>query len=387
MLNYLANYSGNNISNPDLIYPGEQIWVPKGGSAPVNTDPNQGGGTTIDAPVTSNPDPNQGVGTTVPSTISSVAQQNNLGNATSDVIQYSGDVSYQLFEKGSVVSSQYGTFPLYGGIRQEFLNTGGLNGRLAAPTSEEKGLGDGTIIQYFEHGNIYWNGTKAIAYDAESKETPTVQKPSNIPVQISGFNELGSLSEKYETGGRGSDVIGYDPVGGWSYGTYQLATNPGTLGSFVKSAIASKWRQELEPLTPGTQAFNDKWKEIASRDSQEFSTAQHEYIKSTHYDLLASKLMNTLNLDVNQHSKALRDVIWSIAVQHGPNNNVVNNALGGKNISQMSESEIINSIYAERGRKNSAGNLVYFSDSPLNIQQSVANRFVNEQADALAMLQ
>lgn len=256
---------------------------------------------------------------------------------------------------------------------------------MGAPTSEEKNLG-GNIVQYFERGNIYWNGSKAIAYD-EDKNPPKDQKPSNIPVPFSDSNELGSLSANYETRKGGPGTIGYDLVGGWSYGTYQLATNPGTLGRFLSSEIASKWRPELQGLTPGTPAFNDKWKDIASRDSKEFSTAQHEYIKITHYEPLASKLMNTLNLDVNQHSKALRNVIWSIAVQHGSNNNVVNNALKGKNISQMPESEIINAIYAERGRKNSAGNLVYFPDSTLDIQKSVANRFVNEKADALAMLQ
>jgi hypothetical protein len=65
----------------------------------------------------------------------------------------------------------------------------------------------------------------------------------------------------------------------------------------------------------------------------------------------------------------------------------VNNSLKGKNISRMSESELINAIYAERGKKDSAGNLVYFSSSPRNIQKSVDNRFVDERSDALAMLQ
>jgi surface antigen len=111
--------------------------------------------------------------------------QGTLGNPTSDVINYGG-ASYQLFDNGSIVSSANGTFPLYGGIRQAFLNTGGLEGWLGAPKSEEKGLGNGNIIQYFEHGYIYWNGSKAIAYKGESNETPTVQKPSNTPIQSSG---------------------------------------------------------------------------------------------------------------------------------------------------------------------------------------------------------
>ena len=204
----IANYSGNNIPHPDLIYPGEQIWVPKGGSAPVNTDPNQGGGTTIDPPVTSNPDPNQGGGTTVQSTISSVAQQNNLGNATSDVIQYSGDVSYQLFEKGSVVSSQYGTFPLYGGIRQAYKNTGGLEGWLGAPTSEEKGLGNGNIIQYFEDGYIYWNGSKATAYK-EGTDLPS-NNSGNSPVKPNPIPKPGNPNPV--TNPSNPDPINPDPT-------------------------------------------------------------------------------------------------------------------------------------------------------------------------------
>ena len=41
---------------------------------------------------------------------------------------------------------------------------------------------------------------------------------------------------------------------------------------------------------------------------------------------------------------------------------------------------------AERGRRGADGNLVYFSSSPASTQASVANRFVAERADALAML-
>jgi Subtilase family/Peptidase family M23/LGFP repeat len=126
-----------------------------------------------------------------------------LGNPTSDAINYNG-VSYQTFEKGSIVSSKNGTFPLYGAIRQEFLKTGGLDGWLGAPKSAEKGQGDGTLIQYFEKGYISWNGVKAIAYQEGSKP-PIVQIPSNIPSKSSNnggsgnssyLNELASWSDE-----------------------------------------------------------------------------------------------------------------------------------------------------------------------------------------------
>ena len=376
----------NNISNPDVIYKGQKIEVP------VEVSASDEAANSIEKPEQQSPNSTSINGHNIAGKFYPVYDkyQNTIGKPTSDVTNYSGNVSYQLFERGSIVSSPKGTFALDGSIRQEYLKTGGLDGRLGVPKSGEIDRGNGNKIQYFEGGHIYWNGSKATAYQEPGK--PSNPGNSNSGGNSNGGNtsdcyELGSLSEKYETGGRGPGTIGDDPTGGPSYGTYQLATKPGSLAGFLKSEIASKWSPELQPLTPGTKAFNNKWKKIASRDAEEFSAAQHEYIKITHYDPLANKLRKTLELDVNTHSKALQNVIWSTAVQHGANTKLVNNALKGKNISQMSESEIINAIYAQRSKKDSAGNLVYFSSSPRNIQKSVANRFVDEQADALAMLQ
>ncbi len=39
---------------------------------------------------------------------------------------------------------------------------------MGAPTSAEIGRGDGTIIQYFENGHIYWNGSIATDYEFDS---------------------------------------------------------------------------------------------------------------------------------------------------------------------------------------------------------------------------
>jgi murein DD-endopeptidase MepM/ murein hydrolase activator NlpD len=104
-----------------------------------------------------------------------------LGNPISGVINYSNGVSYQLFQNGSIVSSPYGTFPLYGGIRKAYLNTGGLDGWLGAPKSAEIGQGNGVIIQYFANGYIIWNGAKATAYRTGSG-TSSKQAPSSTPL-------------------------------------------------------------------------------------------------------------------------------------------------------------------------------------------------------------
>jgi pimeloyl-ACP methyl ester carboxylesterase len=110
-----------------------------------------------------------------------------IGNPISGVINYSNGVSYQLFERGSIVSSQYGTFPIYGGIRQTYLNTGGLNGWLGAPKSAEIGQGNGVIIQYFANGYIIWNGSRATAYrdgsGVPSQPVPNPQPVNNIKLK------------------------------------------------------------------------------------------------------------------------------------------------------------------------------------------------------------
>jgi murein DD-endopeptidase MepM/ murein hydrolase activator NlpD len=208
----IANNPDNIIpsGDPNTIYPGEQYWVPKKVSAPqppvdnpvqppvdnpvqppidnpvqppidnpVQPPIDNPVQPPIDNPVQPPPSSINLNGYTISGNFYPVFQnyQGTLGNPISGVNNYNG-ASYQLFENGSIVSSANGTFPLYGGIRQTYRNTGGLEGWLGAPTSEEKGLGDGNIIQYFENGHIYWNGSKAIAYK-EGSGSP-VDQTQNI---------------------------------------------------------------------------------------------------------------------------------------------------------------------------------------------------------------
>src|ERR1043165_7579622 len=202
--------------------------------------------------------------------------------------------------------------------------------------------------------------------------------------------ELGSLSAKYETGGRGPGVVssGAGDYGGVSYGSYQMATNTGTVKSFVTQS-SFPWRQDFQSLTPGTPDFSACWKRIAASDTDAFQKCQHEYIKQTHYDRLAAKIMSDDSLDVNTRSNALQNVVWSTAVQHGPGTPIVHRAcstLSCKPDDSQYDEQLIRAIYAERGRKKPDGNLAYFGKSSPSVQTGVANRFKNELQDALAML-
>ncbi|SRR6266536_5242348 len=196
---------------------------------------------------------------------------------------------------------------------------------------------------------------------------------------------LGKLSEQYESRGVGTVSTGKGDAGGVSYGSWQLATTRERPQQFLQNE-GEQWAGEFGENAPGTKEFSTTWKAIAKREPGAFKNAQHAFIKRTHYDVMVNNIKNSSGFDVNSRSSVLQDVIWSTAVQHGPGNDIFQTALAGKDITSLSDANIIKLIYAERGRKDSNGNLVHFSNNSQEVQNSVSNRFKNEQADALKKL-
>jgi murein DD-endopeptidase MepM/ murein hydrolase activator NlpD len=201
---------------------------------------------------------------------------------------------------------------------------------------------------------------------------------------------LGALSAKYETGGRGPGTVstGAGDPGGVSYGSYQMASKMGTVARFIAQA-GFPWARDFQGLTPGTAQFTAVWKRIATDQTADFQHAQHAFIKATHYDLLCAKVLSEDKLDINTRSRAVQDVIWSTAVQHGGATPIIHRAITNLTCALPDptyDKQLISAIYAERGRKKPDGNLAYFSKSSPGVQQGVARRFRDEQADALAML-
>jgi hypothetical protein len=207
---------------------------------------------------------------------------------------------------------------------------------------------------------------------------------------------LGTLSSQYETSGRGPGTVssGKDDPGGVSYGSYQMTSSGGgTVRKFVSDA-AFPWRDRFAGLTPGSEQFSAQWKTLANEEPDAFFKAQHAFIEKTHFAPLVQNIKSACGFDVAQRSHALQDAVWSTAVQHGPNTPVITiaiKAVGGVDALPPSdldgERRLIRAIYAERGRKSADGGLAYFPRVRDKLtQQSLAERFVNEARDALAML-
>jgi cell wall-associated NlpC family hydrolase len=192
---------------------------------------------------------------------------------------------------------------------------------------------------------------------------------------------LGHISEKYESGGKGAGTVGWDSTGGYSYGTYQIATKTGTMSSFM-NFLKSKYPDYHSKLvaggSPGSSGFTSAWKALAGSDEKGFGEAQRAFIGESHYKPAVSKIKQKTGIDVSTRSQAVQELAWSAGVQHGSAGagSLFSNA--GVN-ADMSDEDIIKKVYAERKNVNK-----YFSSSTSAVKQSVLNRFNKEEQDVLS---
>ena len=234
---------------------------------------------------------------------------------------------------------------------------------------------------------------------------------------------LGSLSARYESNGNPATIGNSGDIGGTSYGAYQFASAYGVPMHFANWCVSSGQGVNVGNRLQAAYAadgntystnFNNTWRAIAAEDAYGFLLLQHNYTKATIYDPMVSRVESAFfGMRVSDYSYALQNVIWSRAVQHGSNSNVIIsaiNAIGGWQ--GKTEEQLIRAIYAEAGRLVStppradsipitaasaaaygldasvAGQyLAYFSTNPSDIQASVYRRLnMTELNDALTML-
>lgn len=231
---------------------------------------------------------------------------------------------------------------------------------------------------------LVWDDAGAVLQrgelDAFDRSPATRGGPRKAP-------SLGALSERFESNGK-PGAIGFDSTGGYSYGSYQIASRTGTLTRFLAflgadfPAIAAALQAAGGAAggQAGSEAFQAAWRDLARTDPA-FAEAQHAFIGATHYEPFLVKLKGQLGLDVAGCSPAVQDVAWSVAVQHGPGNRVFANALAGRDAATLGDDEIIDAVYAERSRL-----MRYFPRSSERVRAALASRFAAEHRLALAML-
>lgn len=253
----------------------------------------------------------------------------------------------------------------------------------------------GALLQSLGIGGATTTSTTTTSTTTTPTSVTTSTTTSTTPINE---DSLGSTSEEFESGGKGPGTINdyngsmkNDP-GGASYGTYQLASFlPAVMGNgnprkkvnnspvldFVNSC---RFSQLFSGLTPATSAFDNKWKECASKYATDFKKEQHSYIKRKYYDV-ACKSLKSLGFDHTKFGMGCQDMIWSTAVQFGPAApaSIWQKALNGTY--SISEVELITKV--QDYKINNVATM--FKSSPASIQQSMKARATKEKTKLLAL--
>lgn len=224
-------------------------------------------------------------------------------------------------------------------------------------------------------------------YQAQASKAQSPNPGGKAPAMDAKSVE-GNLAAMFESG-HDPAVIGYDSVGGTSYGMFQLSSKTGTFDRFVNflTGKAPEWAKILQNAGNAdtgskTGPMVDAWKQIAGQDKDKFSRLQTQFIASTHFEPAMEKL-ESAGFDRQSLPSVLKEVLFSTAVQHGPSgaSSIFNKALKAIGIEKLDDSAVdslVEKVYDLR--KND------FPSSSKRVQEAVAGRLEREKKVALSML-
>ena len=158
---------------------------------------------------------------------------------------------------------------------------------------------------------------------------------------------LGSVSAKYE----GKVESANKDNKGWAYGKYQFNSATGGLDDFFKHN--PKYAAQFKGLTPGTEEFNNKWREIAANDREGFEAAQHNTVVKTRYNP-AAEYAGKLGYKLD--NRGVQEMIFSGSVQHGGINKLLKQVASTPGFANMTPEQQIQVFYAAR-KQYVAGNV------------------------------
>lgn len=280
----------------------------------------------------------------------------------------------------SAASGSTNVFADEGFVRGSIESFSVAGGALSVPVEDGVSLGPSV-----DGGELSGAASPAGVEGTESEEN------SVADVGDCNRRDLGKISEKYESNGK-PGAIGQDRTGGFSYGSYQIATKTGTFDNYMSflNKRYPEYHTELvnaggaSGATSGTDEFKSKFKELANQE--DFAFSQHDFIQATHHDPAVRKIKASTGIDIcdGTHCNGLQDAVWSTSVQHGPGGarKIFDRALArtGKSATEVTDRELIIAIYDERADNNGTK---YFGRSTPGVRKSVVNRFNQEKQDAL----
>jgi len=135
---------------------------------------------------------------------------------------------------------------------------------------------------------------------------------------------LGAIAAMFESGAQGAAAIGYDRTGGTSYGKFQIASRVGTMNRFLNflSEREPAWAARLKSAGPANTGSTHgrmpaEWARIAAEAPERFEALQTEFIRRDHYQPAREKIREQTGVDIETAKPALREALFSTAVQHG----------------------------------------------------------------------
>lgn len=228
------------------------------------------------------------------------------------------------------------------------------------------------------------------AAPAQDPEKALTRNPA-----ATGASDLGSIAALFESGSKGAAAIGYDRTGGTSYGKFQISSRAGTMNRFLNFLAEREpaWAERLRGAGPANTGSTHgrmpvEWAKIAAESPERFEKLQTEFIRKDHYQPAREKIREQTGVDIEAARPALREALFSTAVQHGASGaarifgEAIDKYLGrpgaGQPGARSLEQAVVSEVYDKRQHQ--------FGGSTEAVRASVRGRLRQEKQMVLAML-
>lgn len=197
-------------------------------------------------------------------------------------------------------------------------------------------------------------------------------------------SKIGDTIAQYESGNEGVNKIGYDRMGGTSYGKWQLSSRQGSYEAWLK-LLESKGGKHAEiaaqlraagPTNTGSRqgAHVEVYKKLAAENAQLFEDTQRESLLKDNYNVAMKGIKSESLRKMIEGDKSLQEMMFSTSVQHGGGG--ARKIFNGVYQEGMNREQLINAVYAKRAGQ--------FGSSP-ELSKGLNRRFREERDLILGM--